>query len=66
MRWTLRPELDGREARVAGRMKRTGKLYAFLREVQPDLFDEAFQAELEAAYGVPRGTAPIPRRFLRW
>ncbi len=64
MRWMLRRELDGREARVAGRLKRTGRLYAFLREVQPDLFDEAFQAELEAAYGVPRGTEPIPPALL--
>ena len=64
MRRTLRRELDAGEARLAARMKRTGRLYAFLREVQPDLFDETFQAEIEAAYGVPRGTAPIPPALL--
>ena len=64
MRWTLRRDLSEREVRVAARLKRTGRLYVFLREVQPDLFDEAFQAELEAAYGVPRGTEPIPPALL--
>lgn len=64
MRWTLRRDLSEREARVAARLKRTGRLYVFLREVQPDLFDEAFQAELEAAYGVPRGTEPLPPALL--
>ena len=47
----------------------------FLREIRAELFDEAFQAELAAAYQ-PRGTAPVPpallamvsccKRMIRW
>jgi Transposase DDE domain/Transposase domain (DUF772) len=64
MRWTLPAELGEAEQRVAGLLKRTGKLYVFLRKIQPRLFDEAFQAELAQAYGTPRGTEPKPPALL--
>jgi hypothetical protein len=64
MRWTLPVELGEAEQRVAGLLKRTGKLYVFLRKIQPRLFDEAFQAELAQAYGTPRGTEPKPPALL--
>ena len=70
MRWTLPAELSELEQRVAKDLQRVGKLHVFLRKIQPQLFDEAFQAELAQAYGTPRqlgklegngGCAPSPR-----
>ena len=49
MRWTLPAELSELEQRVAKDLQRVGKLYVFLRKIQPQLFDEAFQAELAQA-----------------
>jgi IS5 family transposase len=63
-RWTLSTELSEAEQRVAGRLKRGGRFYVFLRQVAPRLFDEGFQAELEKAYGTPRGTEPKPPALL--
>ena len=51
------------ESRVAQKLHRIGKFYAFLREIRHELFDEAFQAELSAVYH-PRGTAPVPPALL--
>lgn len=48
---------------MAQALHRIGKFYVFLREVRAELFDEAFQAELAAAYQ-PRGTAPVPPALL--
>lgn len=45
-------------------LTRIGKFYVFLREVRHELFDAAFQAELAAAYAVPRGTSPLPPAML--
>jgi hypothetical protein len=64
MRWTLAGELSEREKQVAGLLKRKGGFYLFLRAVQPRLFDEAFQAELAAAYGPRRGSEPVPPALL--
>ena len=50
---------------MAAKLHRIGKFYVFLREIRAELFDEAFQAELAAAYQ-PRGTAPLPPRYWRW
>lgn len=37
------------------------RLFAFLREVRHELFDEAFQAELETMYrGTGAGKVPVP------
>jgi hypothetical protein len=42
-------------------MKRTGKLFAFLRRHRHELFDEAFQAELETMYRqTGAGKEPLP------
>ena len=49
-RWTPRRELSDREAMVMRRLIKTRKLFAFLRTHRHDLFDEAFQADLEAMY----------------
>lgn len=43
------------------RLVRTGKLFGFLREHRHELFDDAFQAELDAAYrDTGAGRAPVP------
>jgi hypothetical protein len=57
IRWQVPVELSPEEARVAAMLHRVGKFYVFLRAVRAELFDEAFQTELAAAYQ-PRGTAP--------
>lgn len=48
---------------MAQALHRIGKFYVFLREIRAELFDDAFQAELAAAYQ-PRGTAPVPPALL--
>jgi len=64
-RWSPPVELNAREQFVVSRLKRTGKLYVFLREHRHELFDASFQAELEAMYcGAPYGTAPRPPAML--
>ena len=60
-RWRPRQELSEQEERIIERMKRTGKLFAFLRRHRHELFDEAFQAELEAMYRqTGAGKEPLP------
>lgn len=63
IRWACPTELTAEEKRVAQALHRIGKFYVFLREIRAELFDEAFQAELAAAYQ-PRGTAPVPPALL--
>ena len=63
IRWQVPGPLTADEASVAELLHRIGKFYVFLREVRAELFDEAFQAELAAAYQ-PRGTAPVPPALL--
>lgn len=59
IRWQVPTKLSAAEQRVADKLKRIGKFYVFLREIRAELFDEAFEAELAAAYQ-PRGVAPLP------
>ena len=60
-RWMPRQELSEQEERIIERMKRTGKLFAFLRRHRHELFDEAFQAELETMYRqTGAGKEPLP------
>src|SRR5437773_9586102 len=59
IRWQVPTKLSAREQRVADKLRRIGKFYVFLREIRAELFDEAFEAELSAAYH-PRGVAPLP------
>lgn len=64
-RWTPREQLNKQEQFVIGRLKRTGKLFAFLRMQRHVLFDEAFQQELESMYRVTgEGKVPIAPALL--
>src|SRR5215207_1877131 len=63
IRWQVPTTLTADEARVAQMLRRIGKFYVFLREIRAELFDDAFQAELAAAYQ-PRGVAPLPPALL--
>jgi Transposase DDE domain/Transposase domain (DUF772) len=63
IRWQVPGPMSAEEARIARDLHRIGKFYVFLREIRHELFDEAFQAELAAAYQ-PRGTAPVPPALL--
>lgn len=49
-RWVLRPEYTRQEQWLMKRLVRTGKLFGFLRKHRHELFDEAFQEELEETY----------------
>ena len=65
MKWELPTELTPVEKKVAGRLKRTGGFYVFLREYAHLLFDDAFQAELATAgYKTARGEKPLPPAML--
>lgn len=65
MRWVVRPELNAREKKIAGRLRASGKFYLFLRTYARELFDDAFQEELaKAGYKTARGEAPIPPALL--
>lgn len=47
-------QTECRRAARGGQLHRIGKFYVFLRQTGAQLFDEAFEAELAAAYQ-PRG-----------
>ena len=49
-RWNPEESMSRQEQFILRRLKRNGKLYAFLRLQRHRLFDEAFQAELEGMY----------------
>jgi len=49
-RWSPSQIISRQEKFVLGRLKRNGKLYAFLRLHRDQLFNDAFQLELEAMY----------------
>ena len=49
-RWSPSQIVSRQEKFILGRLKRNGKLYAFLRQHRDELFDDAFQVELEAMY----------------
>jgi len=60
-RWNPEESRSRQEQFILGRLKRNGKLYAFLRLQRHRLFDEAFQAELEGMYrdtGAGKGAKP--------
>src|SRR6266542_1275196 len=63
IRWQVPTKLSAAERRLADKLHRIGKFYVFLREIRAELFDEAFEAELAAAYQ-PRGVAPLPPALL--
>ncbi len=49
-RWKPRLDYTKQEERLLKRLRKTRKLFAFLRDHRHELFDEAFQAELESMY----------------
>ncbi|MEO6772413.1 MAG: IS1182 family transposase [Kofleriaceae bacterium] len=49
-RWSPSQIISRQEKFILGRLKRNGKIYAFLRQHRDQLFDDAFQLELEGMY----------------
>lgn len=49
-RWTPSQTLSAKELKLLARHKKSRKLFGFLRLYRHELFDEAFQAELESMY----------------
>ena len=59
MRWTPPVVLNAVEEKLCQKLRRVGRLYAFLRKVRPQLFDEAFQTRMLDMYsGAHTATAP--------
>lgn len=64
-RWTPRQDYTRQEEFLLRRLRRTRKLFAFLRDNRQALFDEGFQAELEAMYrDTGAGREPVPPAML--
>lgn len=49
-RWTPSKDLSPKEEKLLARHRRSRKLFGFLRLYRDELFDEAFQTELESMY----------------
>lgn len=63
--WTPLRELSEQEEWIVSRLKRTRKLFAFLREQRHELMDDAFQTELEQMYRkTGAGEEPVPPALL--
>lgn len=66
-RWNPRQSYTKQEEFLMRRLGRTQKLFAFLRAHRHELFDDAFQAELETMYrDTGAGKVPVPPRCWRW
>lgn len=64
-RWTPSRSISKQEQYLLSRLKRTRKLFAFLRRSRDEIFDDAFQAELGSMYrGSGAGKAPCPPALL--
>jgi hypothetical protein len=64
-RWTPRQDYTRQEDRLLRRLRKTRKLFAFLRDHRQQLFDDAFQAELEGMYrSTGAGKDPTPPALL--
>src|SRR3954464_3299739 len=64
-RWNPRSDYTKQEDRILRRLRKTRKLFAFLRDHRRELFDDAFQAELEAMYrNTGAGKDPAPPALL--
>jgi len=64
-RWNPRQTYPKQEEWLRCRLGRTRKLFAFLRVHRHELFDDAFQAELETMYrDTGAGKAPVPPALL--
>jgi hypothetical protein len=65
MQWHPSETLSKQEQFIFGRLKRNGKLYAFLRLHRLRIFDDAFQTELSSMYrDTGAGSKPIPPAML--
>jgi len=64
-RWTPRQDHTKQEEYLLRRLRRTRKLFAFLRDHRQELFNDAFQAELESMYrDTGAGQEPVPPALL--
>src|ERR687891_1500874 len=64
-RWNPRQTYTKQEEFLMRRLGRTRKLFAFLRAHRHELFDDAFQAELETVYrDTGAGKPPVPPALL--
>jgi len=64
-RWRPRQGYTKQEEVILGRLRKTRKLFAFLRDYRHELFDDAFQAELESMYrDTGAGKDPTPPALL--
>jgi hypothetical protein len=64
-RWRPRLDITRQEEALLRRVRKGRKLFAFLREYRHELFDDTFQAELEAMYrDSGAGKDPIPPALL--
>lgn len=64
-RWQPRPGYTRQEEALLRRLRKTRKLFAFLRDCRSELFDEAFQAELASMYrDTGAGKEPTPPALL--
>lgn len=64
-RWSPSEIISRQEKFILSRLKRNGKLYAFLREQRRRLFDDDFQTELESMYrDTGAGKPPLAPAFM--
>ena len=64
-RWRPRAPYTKQEELLLRRLRRTRKLFAFLRDHRRELFDDEFQAELETMYrDTGAGKDPVPPALL--
>jgi len=64
-RWRPRQGYTKQEEALLRRLRKTRKLFAFLRDYRHELFDDAFQAELESMYrDTGAGKDPTPPALL--
>jgi hypothetical protein len=64
-RWKPKETLSKKEQLIIKRLKRTRKLFAFLRLHRHEIFDDGFQEELETMYrNTGAGEKPIPPALL--
>lgn len=64
MRWKVPSKPTTREAKLLQRIGRKASFHVFLREIRTQLFDEAFETELERAYARPGGDKAHPPAML--
>jgi hypothetical protein len=64
-RWKPRLEMNRQEVMLLRSLRRTRKLFAFLRDYRRELFNDEFQAELETMYRTTgAGKDPVPPALL--